>query len=252
VTQAHGLELRRRLVKQTDEKYPDSGVVLLYLARSFDDTPEFEDIFFPFCLPFRAELPHPLASHGTPARQYFNTVIGNLKSTAKRVKTAIDAVKNEVTARRNVTPLLLPVRNFSSDVLTSSLRRLFHELPDRSDPHALIAEIYAAFRSAHPLQAAAQNKPKCYVDHSSKAFHVPGRDLHGRLWAASGEHPETCRLNGRLRLSAPIADGFHYDALRPPVLKGEFPDCHAVISRYEGSPYLNIAPNDFIRSKVVA
>ena len=155
-------------------------------------------------------------------------------------------MKTEVETRRNRSPILLPLRNFASDLLQPSIERLAEDLLVTAKPSSRVEAACQAIEAEHPFVAGGDDKG--FTDKAHIVFRSPGRDLHGQLWENQGEgHTIQCVLNGRFRLGGPIAKGFHFDCTRPPRLQGQFSDCHDKEGDYVGKPHLNIASNDYVR-----
>ncbi|MNS08993.1 hypothetical protein D3C72_404620 [compost metagenome] len=222
------------------------GFGVICLAHQWDNIGAFEAPFFPSSLVLRVDLPHPVLSAGEEGRTQFNAVSRAIETAAPILIRAIRAVASEAAARRNRSPILLPLRSFASDQFRSSIERLSAELLDAERPSDRIWQACDEIEAVHPFNP---KGVKGFLDDANVIFRSPGRDLHGQVWDQPGEgHAESCSLNGRFRLGGPIATGFHYDCMRLSKLEGDFSNCHGKVATYEGRPHLNIAPNDFVRA----
>jgi hypothetical protein len=181
-----------------------------------------------------------------------NELVCLLSDATKRGRIALNAIGREVTEKRNRTPLLLPIKNFHSkklQYLLTMLQERLAGLQDLTEKAAMeiVREIVKSFESKHPLIKIDAKQP-CFLDTRNVEFHPPGTALHG-LPRPTEDHPITCFLGGYRRLGAPFHAAFHYDCMRGErkKLRDSFHSCHAEPSTIEGSPHLNIAPNDFVR-----
>lgn len=208
------------------------------------DTQTFLDCFHPFALGLALELPLPTLTSGIEGRQTINKIANDIASRLPGLRDAIKAMNVELSARRNRTPLLLPRRNFASDIFQDEVFGLARRLASCSIPNDEISEVCNRIETAHPFR---RNGGSSFYDDRNVRFRMPGRALHGR--PSYEGHQPTCLLNAFLRLGGATLGEFHYDCTRGDnaQLRGQFPNCHDSVSSYRGSPHLNIAPNDFIR-----
>lgn len=221
------------------------GLAILFFAHDWSNTDVFEQRFALSALTLRVRLPHPVPEKGNEGRRAANQMLTELAAAAHPLLRAVKAISTELEARLKRTPLLLPIRNFSSACLGEALGRLSTEILHSHPPQERLKQACAEIEAEHPFRGGAGKKG--FVDLQAILFGSPGRDLHGRVWETHGEHNALCTLNGLFRLGGPIARGFHYDCVRPPRLAGDFPNCHDCVGPYVGKPHLNIAPNDFVR-----
>lgn len=221
------------------------GLAVLYVAHDWTDPKPFEQRFSFSALTKRVSLPHPVLEHGDEGRGAANQLMAALSRAAPPLIRAVKAMTTELAARKNRTPLLLPVRNFSSLSLSASVQRLSEEIIQAKNPHERLMQACIEIEAEHPFGGF--NGKKGFADRQAIVFRSPGRDLHGKVWETHGTHTVQCTLNSMFRLGGPIAAGFHFDCERAPRVEGRFPNCHDEIEAYVGKPHLNIAPNDFIR-----
>ncbi|WP_395944468.1 hypothetical protein [Brevundimonas sp.] len=229
-----------------DNRNAAEGFGVICLAHEWDDLDAFESELFPAALVLRVKLPFPLVIDGEAGRVAFNTVLGTIGKEVPTLIRATRAMRSEVEARRNRSPVLLPVGNFKSDALRPSIEGLSKALLQAGNPAEKVQTACREIEARHPFKP--KGSDKGFRDDADVIFRSPGRDLHGRLWEKPGEgHDARCALNGWFRLGGPIASGFHFDCTRPPRLEGRFCNCHGAEGEFVGKPHLNIAPNDYVR-----
>jgi hypothetical protein len=166
------------------------------------------------------------------------------------VAIALCAVVRKYTSVHNLTPLLLPTKNFESDRLAELLGNLFWGLAANGAPDALIAQETERFLVAHPWTRMPGDDRRCLLD-GVHYFRSPGHERHGffRFSAAAG-HINACLLNARSRLGGTYGYTFHYDCNAVNGgLRGDYPNCHWARVPPK-KHHVNIAPNDFIISTV--
>lgn len=221
-------------------------VFLLYV--DFEDAPTqlLLERFFPFCLPMPT-LPLSLQpgankNEMNAALNQFTAAIVQKSQEVRRLGRVIA----DFTSVANLTPLLLPRRNFREQTLDTFLRRIYGELSEAVDPAAFLRRETTLFLSKVPLTKAPGATRHCFSD-GHHFFQSPGKNRHGYFRnSSSGNHSVECLLNARSRLGGHYSHAFHYDCL--PVkgsLQAEYDNCHC-----HGTPpkdtHVNIAPNDYI------
>lgn len=224
----------------------DEPVCVLYLGHDFFQrrNSEFEREFFPHVLVKRVALPFPVEVKGVESKKYVNNIVPELRRAAARVAAAADAMATELRARRQRTPLHLPMTNFISDSLRANLEHLFGTLGNGDSDNELIRQACGSIEREHPF---IQANGRRFVDSGGLAFQMPGRELHGVHWPGA-PHTINCDLNSRYRLSGPMEPGFHFDcSAGKKQVDREFRDCHGVLDARRGENYVNIFPNDYIR-----
>lgn len=221
------------------------STMLLYVNRDDASTRGLLESFFPFALPLRLQIP-PLRSE---SKRRLNE---SLNEAAQTVIQASDELRKRVrlisehTHIHNLTPLLLPLRNFKSKVLVSSLRQLYSQLASSEDPNALIKSTRDVLAKEHPRTQAPGEQRHCFSD-GVLYFRSPGRHRHGffRNVGADIHRPE-CLLSARSRLGGSYAHNFHYDCIPHKTLAKAYDDCHGESRAVTATTHVNIAPNDFI------
>lgn len=220
--------------------------LLLYVNHKDGSTAPFVDRFFPFSLPLAVEMPDLSSARNANERnKLLNDFADELVKRATHLR-AVARVVSEQTSVANLTPLLLPLRNFGSRHLEDMFREIFERVACEPDPKTFLKARVEEFLRKHPRTFAEGAKRNCLSD-GVLYFQSPGKALHGFTRHTSREgHDEECLLNARSRLGGDYRHSFHYDCL--PVrgkLRAHYDNCH-------GSPtapkktHVNIAPNDYI------
>jgi hypothetical protein len=183
----------------------------------------------------------------TVSRRSRNELISRLRNACATARGALKPLSKELREKDNRTPLLLPLRNFSSGTLVGELTAL-HETLSRGGPaEAAINAATQAVNRRHPPQQIEGKARRCYVDRRRVEFHAPGSARHAYA-RPTGQHPDICILAGSRRFGAPFDRAFHYDCSKGVRnLKGRFTCCHAPETTWTGDPHLNISPSDYIR-----
>lgn len=248
-------DLRSRVSR--NESVLEDGLGLLCLKAPWvNDVSEFLSLFFPFAIQLILDMPHEIASRvgGNPILG--NQLVDHVRRAAPSVIAAIKATKTEAASRASRSPMLLPRRNFASPDLDRLLENLSLHLANSAQPAVSLRGYCEDFEARHGYaRIPSQRHQRCFTNDRRIEFRAPGRALHGvaRIEYVSAGHSFPCFLNGRLRLGAPLTEGFHYDChngLDPKgSLSGMFPTCHEESREFRGRPHLNIAPNDYIRAK---
>jgi len=226
---------------------------VIYVHPDQNGLVEFEERFFPTTLVFH--ICWKLEGSSKQERQRsVNELFDRLLKTTIRARDVLKALNKELVERANRTPLLLPLRNFRSNIFKAWLREVQFVLRAQENfvsAAAAISVEVKEFEKSYPLKHNGDPKSKrpCFFDDNDVEFHAPGKALHG-LPHVAGNHPAGCVLAGYRRLGAPFHSAFHYDCRKRKKgnLKGDFFRCHIdVTESIEGDPHINIAPNDFIR-----
>ncbi len=192
-----------------------------------------------------------IADRSTPTRKRAsaNALGEAFRQKTDDAKTALRLIGDEVVARSNQTPLLLPLANFASQVLHNEVKTIHEEIGSAHEPRRHITDTINRIRHSHPFNRPPGWDTRAYIDNQNVIFKSPGQLRHG-FARPNGHHPASCLLAGKRRLGAPYDPAFHYDCTRlhQPTLRGNFVNCHAINGGYRGDPHLNIAPNDFVRA----
>jgi hypothetical protein len=181
------------------------------------------------------------------------------ESANKYAETAIHAAKNLHVRLREITtylgdqirrtPVLLPIRNFNSRVLETSLQDAQNVLTKKGSAKSLIEQSMAGVLLAHPRRK--DGKGFIFEDDANIQYKSPPREhFHGSApnESAQNGHKLRCFLTAKLRLGGYYSGGFHYDCTRGAgPLNATLCNCHGISGPYKGKPHLNIYPNDFVR-----
>jgi len=237
-------DLANRIILSPEIARDGCGVILL--ASPNLDIRDCAQCFEPFALSVALDLPIPTLTIGHAGSRTMNAIAEKVRSAAVTLRRGVKAMNSEISSRKNRTPLLLPIRNFSSDVLTAEISSLHFSLASADAPAERIRAACMRIEQSHPF-----TKPGggSFYDRRGVRFKVPGRALHGSKATVGDGHLPSCLLNSRLRLGGHSDAGFHYDCTQGSngVLSGAFPNCHGACREYAGHPHLNIYPNDFLR-----
>lgn len=234
---AHVLTLRETELVQT---------LLVYADYGDDSTGRFLDAFFPFCLSLGVTVPDtPSARNGNERNRLLNDFAEGLLKATVRLR-EVGRVISEQTDIANLTPLLLPLRNFRSGALRDMLHDVFLHASGAEDPKAYLKGRIDAFLCKHPRAHAPGALRHCLSD-GILYFQSPGKDLHGfRRNITKEGHAPNCLLNARSRVGGRYRHNFHYDCI--PVkgkLRSHYENCHGSQTTTKDD-HVNIAPNDYI------
>ncbi len=226
----------------------DQGVGLLFGTPIPAQAAAFASRFFPFLLTQHFLAPDKVEGTEKEQSQQFNKLRPHLAAAAVGLRRAVAAMQQEIVKQRNRTPLLLPLLNFRSEHLESTLQHLANSLPAADNPTRALSDACLRFRKSHPM-ISESGQQSFFQDARDVSFKSPGRHCHGNIVGqAMADHDSTCYVRGILRLGAQVAEGFHYDCTKGKApFQGEFPNCHGAVAKQIGKPHLNIFPNDFIR-----
>jgi hypothetical protein len=226
----------------------DTAFAVICIRHDHDTTQLFVGRFFPSTLVIQVDWGLPRGTKKAIA-EGGNELIGLLTAATKRAKNILEALKKEVRERANKTPVLLPVRNFKSDVFCQFLQQLQADLVVREEDHLETLRAHVNMLDQQYPMRPDDDYKGFFVDDRGIRFKVPGRVKHAFARAEQSGHDVTCLLSGRRRLGAPFDAGFHYDCSKGSGnLYGQFFSCHGKEKEaMKGNPHLNIAPNDYVR-----
>ena len=224
----------------------EAAVLVAYVDFGDTSTERFVGAFFPFA------LTRPIEELDLSSTRNKREVNERLNAYAEYVAKEVLELRNRARRVRahtnvhNLTPLLLPLRNFASKELDGMLRRLFDGLGTDQDPNGLLREEVDRFIVAHPRTTPPDADRHCLCN-GTLYFKSPGKHRHGFYRHSKDKgHEPTCLLNARSRLGGSYDYKFHYDCT--PVrgkLAAHYPNCHG--APCEPKPtHVNIAPNDCI------
>jgi len=239
ITQAHKVAARLDESKQLT-------TLLLYTDFQDESTDRLLEDFFPYSLPLAIS---PFAAPANASKRVVNEKLNAFAEEVILASTRLRArsrVISEFTTVANLTPLLLPRRNFRSDALDQLLRHLYENLATADDPNELVREAIRRFFTECPRTHAPGQDRHCFSD-GQHYFQSPGKDRHGFFRSGHADsHRSTCLLNARSRLGGVYDYKFHYDCIPTKGgLRSEYDNCHGAPAEPK-STHVNIAPNDYI------
>lgn len=240
-------ELKRRF--ETLPVRQDATVLLAYVAYDGDLTKRFVDAFFPFALaaPLQPFYPDAAAKHERRLKirlcvNLVEKVVAGLRERARVVR--------DLLSGQNFSPLLLPLRNFRSNILAPLILDLFQRLGTSPDPRAILQDARSTLLASYPLHRLkdrGQHMPY-FQDDRSLRFKSPGRNRHGMARIVAEGHRPSCLIASRVRLGGPFDPLFHYDCEHEGgSIDRHYPNCHDRCVEPSASTHVNIAPNDAIR-----
>lgn len=219
---------------------------LFYIDYEDQNSVDFAEAFSPHILTVKVKFSLDAGASHQENSKLKNELVENLKRITANAKNTLDVLKKEISEKSNKTPLLLPLQNFHSDVLMSSILNLYNQITSASDKQGLIKNVINQIQQAHP-HGTDTGKNYRYIDNRKVNFTAPGKSLHGISRPNTG-HPDICLISANIRLGAKYPRGFHYDCTaNRGNLAGEFYGCHHPRSHKTGNPHLNISPNDHVR-----
>jgi len=239
-------EFAKRIEDDHHNELGDEGIAVIYVDNGDHATSRFVQSFFPSTLCAKVSWKITFGTKAQVAKSKNDLVVG-LKHATNQARDALRLLAKELRERDAKTPLLLPVKNFTSAHLAKTLLELQSAVVNAADKDLAIKYAVESLESTHPP---AKDLKRYFVDDRKVEFRPPGshRARHGLARVVAGHNP-SCLLSGRRRLGAPYDRAFHYDCLRGDrSLVDDFFGCHDGPSRWKGNPHINIAPNDFVRA----
>ncbi|BBI19225.1 hypothetical protein EKJ_00720 [Qipengyuania flava] len=240
-------KFHQKISEDHHNKLSDTFFVIFYIDKGrLSD--RFSSQFFPSILTvpitWDAE-PGSMTIRGRAA----NDLVVKLREAIIQVRDIADSLRRELKDRDQSTPWLLPLKNFRSKVYQKLLFDVHAGMRADQDIDQILSVASNEFRRHHPSKKIGQRHRRCFVDDRKIEFHPPGNARHAYARANYGSHPRSCLLNGRRRLGFPYDRAFHFDcASGDRKLVAEMASCHGETQRFEGSPHLNVAPNDNVRN----
>ena len=234
------VEATAKCLLRSSEHEPVS-VLLLYLNASNGSEQLLLDAFFPMALPLAVDL---LEQSGSGQLIKGKVIERLIVEGAQKLRQVYPQVSDR-TRVSNLSPLLLPLRNFRSDALALMLRELYDELGRHEAPGNLLKEKVDRFKAIHPPTKPPDGSQNCYTD-GHLFFKSPGRHRHG-FFRNSGKnvHSDDCILRARSRLGGSIPYTMHYDCTPQRKLAKAYPNCHCEATPPKDT-HVNIGPSDFI------
>lgn len=238
-------DLVKRLVGDCSNE--STGIGLVYV--DYTGSKEFVEQFYPFAITVPIEPFYPSTWPKNSTKHEIKEIIEKIKKATKLVKRRIGMMSGEVSGNK-LSPLLLPLVNFQSDILRNGIRSIFDQIGNEDFDPSLIRRVSDEIRTAHLNKQ--ESAKKFFEDTRSLQFKSPGSANHGVMERVTNSHLNRCLINSRVRLGAPIIKGFHYDcSYENREIDGIYTNCHAgtanISSRKNG--YINISPSDSIREE---
>lgn len=223
-----------------------NSALLMYIDYNDHSTKRLLDAFFPFSLPLALK---PVQMNGN--RQQENAALNLFASEVEDAAVTLRSVArivSDFTSVANLTPLLLPLKNFRSQALRTMIENLYSGLVDAKDPKEMIKSSIKKFFYTHPRTYYGSEDRHCFSD-EYLYFRSPGKDRHGFFRnAPDSRHSLACLLNARSRIGGRYSSTFHYDCVAVTgVLATHYANCHDEQTAPNDAKNVNVAPNDFIR-----
>ena len=171
-------ELARRL--ECLNPTQDVAVLVAYVAYRSESTSHFVNSFFPFALaaPLRPFFRDQALRH--ERRKALLSYCDDIEIAVGRLRDKARVVR-DVFSGQNFTPLLLPLRNFRSDILLPRVEELYGNLGTVDDPRATLLEAKNSLLRRHPIQHLVEEPDQ-------PAYFQDGRRLRFRAWQQSARH----------------------------------------------------------------
>ena len=188
----HSHDLIRNLYEHTaalkEEKR--TAILLLYVDFEDDTTRLLLEQFYPFSLPVplsRFVVEDDLSKRALNER--LNLAIDEILSASRRAR-EISRIVSGFTEISNLSPLLLPCRNFRSSSLEILLKSLYCHLSEAENPKTLIEDAISNFFSKTPRVYAPGDSRHSFSD-GQLYFRSPGKNRHGffRIGSAGARWP---------------------------------------------------------------
>lgn len=212
------------------------SVTIAYVDYADETTKHFIDAFRPFAL-VRPIEPLNEQLNGRAYREYLVNQAKELRSRASRI--------SEFTNIANVTPFLLPYRNFDSPHYVEMVEHLYNSLGVVDDIAGMMQTEKNKIARHHPRVKPPGGQQSCYSD-GRLFFKSPGRARHGYFRHTRDQgHQPSCLLAARCRFGGSYPHKLHYDCEPVRQLETSYPNCHKAATR-PGANHVNICPNDYI------
>jgi hypothetical protein len=212
------------------------SLTIAYVDYADETTQQFIGAFRPFAL-VRPIGPPKEQRNGRTYREYLVNEAKELRSRANRVR--------EFTNIANVTPFLLPYRNFDSARYGEMVERLYNGLGVVDDIAGMMRTEKNNIARYHPRVKPPGGQQSCFSD-GRLFFKSPGRARHGYFRHTRDQaHDPSCLLAARCRFGGSYPHDLHFDCEPVRQLEATYPNCHRAATR-PGANHVNICPNDYI------
>ena len=233
---------------RTQDGHDGVATLLIYVDYADQSTKDLLQAFFPFSLPLALDpLDIEQARNRSEEKSMLNGFAKEVEDAAIYLR-GLSAIVSDFTSVANLTPLLLPLKNFRSNHLRQMIEALYFGLADSDAPKEMISSAVKRFFGAHPRTHRDNEDRHCFSD-GYLYFRSPGKDRHGFFRnGADSAHSLACLLNARSRIGGRFPSTFHFDcvAVRGS-LASQYLNCHSDHTRPADPINVNIAPNDFVR-----
>lgn len=221
------------------------STLLLNVDFKDQSTTDLLEAFFPYSLPMKISYPDAITGNTQQIAVALNKFTEILVRQSINLR-SVSRIISEHTNVHNLTPLLLPVKNFKSKILSEMLWNLYQSLASAEYPATAVQSAISMFLAEHPRARQQDDRQHCFYD-GTHYFKSPGRHRHGFFRNDKSEHHiQTCLLNARSRLGGVYDHSFHYDCTASNgSLRKEYENYHGKFSP-PGKNHVNICPNDYV------
>ena len=243
-------KLKARESSDSTNLFSHANLVLLYLDKNDGSESTLferfgtEALVTPIMYPDIGDVP--LVTNNQ-RRKAINDLIREGKRAVMHARKLLSVVAEEVSNRDNRTCLLLPPRNFGSEI-DAVFECVRVASLTREDAGKFRERLRRVSRS---LRTQRNGHHDYFLGQRELVFRSPGKAgaRHGLApnWRVPGDHDSSCILRGQLRFGASYDPKFHYDCDIPKDGGRHFPSCHGTKSISRNRAHVNIAPNDNIR-----
>lgn len=238
-------QLARRIGEQNPTEDIGVGVICPDYGES---TSDFLSAFFPFAIVATVAPAYVDTVPKHLRRKAVTDYVDSLSDKAKDIRDRI-AVVRDILSGNNFSHLTLPLRNFRSASVRTSVEHLFEVLGAEDDVRRKLETVEATLKRQHPRRYTQDQKRTAYFEDDRKLrFKSPGKDRHAMARKLADGHSNSCLIGARARLGGPIGHAFHYDCeYERRDVDRNYPNCHGADTEPFHRTHANIAPNDFIR-----
>lgn len=233
-------QMHDRVVKLPEDT--PVSLTIAYVDYQEASTAAFVEAFKPFVLA-RPIRPITAEFDAVPSPAEIRTYQDYLAAEAKELRNRSSRI-GEFTHIRNLSPFLLPDRNFNSRHHRLMMAALYSNLGTVGDVGKFMRKAASNFERHHPKVKAPTSLHSCYSD-KQLFFCSPGGDRHGYFRHDAKGHQPTCVLAARSRFGGSFAHDLHYDCQPVTGLAATYPNCHNQQTPSKAT-YVNMCPNDYI------
>ena len=226
----------------------DVNLVLLYLATNEENSSSVFKKFSAEAFITSITLPEDVCyrkpNHRNRAANY---LVEESIQSLRHARKLFGVIAEHIQKKDSRTPMLLPPKNFGSDIgnLFQGIRAA---ALDRSEDEQQFRSRIKQIERSLPMEK--QGSRKYFQGRSKIIFRGQhkGGPRHGLApeWRDS-DHESSCIIRGRLRFGVPYDPRFHYDCDISRNVNRKFLSCHGTERIDSRKQSVNIAPNDNIR-----